>query len=110
MSAAVHRVRLRAADGASVAFDCPEGSSVFHAAQRAGYEMRTGCMQGRCAICRCRLEAGAVRSIRRPSRHAAADPARREDGHVLICSVTPTCDIELRVRSPWRAHRGRGLA
>lgn len=98
---AAHRVRLVAASGREVEFPCPAGMAVFRAAELAGVRMRVGCMQGRCATCRCRVLEGAVISVREASRHAVGRPDAREDGHVLPCSVTPTCDTVLAVRSPW---------
>ena len=78
------------------------GRSLVKAAQLAGIELTSGCLQGRCAICRARLLAGKVGALRRPSPHAVGDPVQRADGHVLPCSVGALSDIVLAPASPWR--------
>jgi ferredoxin len=96
-----YRVTLRGADGAIAEFTGEAGRSIVHAASNAGYELTTGCRQGRCAICRARVIEGAVKPIRRPSKNALGSPADRKDGCVLLCSVGPASDVVLEPLSPW---------
>lgn len=97
-----YRVTLLGPDGTRIAFDCEEGRTIVRAARNAGYELMTGCLQGRCAICRARLVEGEVRAIRRRSKHATADPANRPDGCVLQCSVGPVTDVVVAPLAGWR--------
>ncbi len=98
-------VTLRHGNDAPVRFAATAGRSVVRSAAAAGYALTTGCLQGRCAICRARLLTGEVAALRRRSKHALADPARRADGCVLLCSVEPCSDLELEALSPWRPMR-----
>lgn len=96
-----HRITLRSERRADVTFDCETGRTVVRAARNAGYELMTGCLQGRCAICRARLLEGSVTAIRRRSKNAVSDPANRRDGCVLLCSVGPVSDIVVEPLAPW---------
>ena len=96
-----YHVVLHGADGAKVEFNCEVGRSVAQAAANAGYELTTGCRQGRCAICRAWILEGKVRPIRRPSKNAVGTPAEREDGTVLLCAVGPDSDLVVGPLSPW---------
>lgn len=97
-----HRVTLNGPDGERITFPCESDRTIVRAARNAGYELMTGCLQGRCAICRARLVAGRVHAIRRRSKHATADPANRPDGCVLMCSVGPDCDVTVEPLARWR--------
>ena len=97
-----HRVALLAADGARVEFTAPPGQSLVKAAARAGYLITTGCLQGRCAICRATLVRGAVAPVRRPSPNAIGDGTRDVDGLVRLCSVAAASDVEVAPLSAWR--------
>ena len=94
-------VVLRGADGGKAEFTCEAGRSVARAASNAGYELTTGCRQGRCAICRARIFEGKVRPVRRASKNATGTPAEREDGCVLLCAVSPDSDLVVEPLSPW---------
>lgn len=59
-------------------------------------------MQGRCQICRAKLVAGTVKSLRPLSKYATVDPAAMPDGSVLPCSVVARSDVSLAPRGPWR--------
>ncbi len=102
MADAGFEVTLRDEDGAEVRFHAAAGRSIVKSAARAGYVLTTGCLQGRCAICRARLLSGTVTSLRGYSKHAVSDPAARADGCVLLCSVGPRSDLVLEALSPWR--------
>ena len=97
-----HRVTLVAPDATTANFAAASGRSIVKSAQSAGYELTTGCLQGRCAICRARLLSGTVAALRRPSPNAIGDAAHRADGCVLLCSVGPLSDVVLAPLSPWR--------
>ena len=99
----VHRVVLIAADGARVEFTALSGRSVARAAALAGIRITSGCLQGRCAVCRARLLRGSVLPLRTPSANGVGGGPVRTDGTVLLCSVAATSDIEISPLSPWRA-------
>lgn len=84
-----------------VSFPASAGRSIVRAAAAAGYELTTGCLQGRCAICRARLLSGEVGVLRRRSKNAVGDPADRPDGCVLLCSVAPRSDVVVEPLGPW---------
>lgn len=94
-----HRVTLVAADGTRVAFDAAPQQSLVRAAARAGILITSGCLQGRCAICRGKLISGAVAPLRRPSPHAVATDG---EGVVRLCSVSARSDLEIAPLSRWR--------
>ena len=98
-----YRVRLTAADGRRVEFEAVPGQSLVKAAARAGYLITTGCLQGRCTICRANLLSGSVAPLRRPSHYAVGSAAQRLDGLILLCSVAATSDLEIAPLSAWRA-------
>lgn len=98
------RIVLIGADGAQAEFSAPGGRSLVKAAAAAGIELTTGCLQGRCAICRVHLHQGRVAALRRPSPNATADPASRADGCVLACSVGALSDLVIEPLSPWAWH------
>jgi ferredoxin len=99
---AAYRVSLIAADGARVEFDAAPAQSLVKAAARAGYRITSGCLQGRCAICRARLLSGTVLPLRRPSPNAVGTALHSVDGLVLLCSVTAASDVEVAPLSAWR--------
>jgi ferredoxin len=96
------RVGLIGVDGRRVEFAAPPAQSLVKAAARAGYLVTTGCLQGRCAICRARLLSGAVIPLRRPSPNAVSAGAQLAAGLVLMCSVAAGSDVELAPLSAWR--------
>lgn len=96
-------VTLRAADGTTVSFAASAANSIVKSAARAGIRLTTGCLQGRCAICRARPLAGNFRLLRKLSKHAVASPLERADGCVLPCSIAPTSDVALEPLSPWES-------
>ena len=89
MTGILHRVTLVAKDGARTEFQAPAGRSLMQAAAQHGLRITSGCLQGRCAICRARLLKGSVSAL-------------RADGTVLLCSVAATSDVEIAPLSPWR--------
>lgn len=101
-TAVIHRVVLQAANASAVEFAAAAGRSLVKSARAAGYELTTGCLQGRCAICRARVISGTVAALRRPSPHAGGNAAARMDGCVLLCSVGPLSDVVLEPMGPWR--------
>ena len=102
MTGILHRVTLVATDGARTEFQAPAGRSLIKAAAQHGLRITSGCLQGRCAICRARLLKGSVSALRARSPNAVGDAAHRADGTVLLCSVAATSDIEIAPLSPWR--------
>jgi len=96
-------VTLHGPAGEAVSFEAAADRSIARSALAAGYALTTGCLQGRCAICRARLLAGTVRALRRPSPQATVDPAALPDGCVLPCSVRPCSDVVLAPFGPWMA-------
>lgn len=96
------RVSLIASDGTRVEFEAPPTQSLVKAAARAGYLITTGCLQGRCAICRAALVSGEVVAVRRPSPNAVGDGAHDADGLVRLCSVAAASDVEVAPLSAWR--------
>ena len=94
-------VRLSSATQDSANFRCAASMSILRAAKRAGLELSSGCMQGRCYTCRSRLIEGTVRNSRALSRYATIDPAALGDGRVLLCSVSPTSDVVIVPEGPW---------
>jgi ferredoxin len=103
---AVYAVTLLFAVEEPVNFPCPEKISVLRAAKNAGIELSAGCMQGRCYTCRSRLVTGTVTNSRALSRYATVDPADLGDGRILLCSVTPTSDIQIIPEGPWERSTG----
>ena len=102
LAAVIHRVVLQAANASAVEFAAAAGRSLVKSARSAGYELTTGCLQGRCAICRARVISGTVADLRRPSPHAIGNASERMDGCVLLCSVGPLSDVVLEPLGPWR--------
>jgi len=100
-SEACFRVTLQSHDKSEVTFTATGGRSIARSAANAGYRLTTGCLQGRCAICRAQLISGKVGPARRPSRNAVGDPLRRADGCILLCSVSPLSDVVVAPLSPW---------
>ena len=96
------RVLIQDQDGAQAEFTSAPGRALARAAAAAGIVLTTGCLQGRCAICRARLLSGSVTPVRRPSANAVGNPAERADGCVLLCSVAATSDVVVAPLSPWR--------
>ena len=96
------RVTLYADDGARVEFDAAPRQSLVKAAARAGYLITTGCLQGRCAICRATLLRGVVAPLRRASPNTGAVHASDDNAVVRLCSVVAGSDVELAPFSPWR--------
>ena len=94
-------VKLHGPKGASVQFVAANGRSIVRSAAIAGLKLTTGCLQGRCAICRARLLSGDVHGLRKHAKHAINSPVDRADGYVLLCSVAPHSDLELELLSPW---------
>ena len=103
-TAVTHRVVLQAANASAVTFAAAAGRSLVKSARAAGYALTTGCLQGRCAICRARLMSGTVVDLRRPSPHAIGNASERMDGCVLLCSVGPLSDVVLEPLGPWRPY------
>ena len=95
-------VQLRDETGTTVEFTASADRPIFRSAYDAGYVLTTGCLQGRCAICRARLVSGEVKKLGSVSKNAVSDPANRPDGCVLLCSVGPCSDVVLEPLSPWR--------
>ena len=100
-----YAVSLINAAGEVVHFDAPANRPLFRSAYNAGLVLTTGCLQGRCAICRARLISGHVKSLRRASKNAVTDPADRADGCVLLCAVGPASDVVLEPLGPWRPRK-----
>ncbi len=98
-----HRVILMASDGTRVEFRAQAGRSLIKAAAVAGLRLTSGCLQGRCTICRAHLLRGSVMPVRSPSPNGVGPGPVRDDGTVLLCSVGATSDIEIAPLSPWRA-------
>lgn len=98
----MYRVALIAADGSRVEFTAPNDRSVLKAGAQAGVRITSGCLQGRCAICRARLLRGSVTPLRALSANSVGDGALRADGTVLLCSVAASSDLEISPLSPWR--------
>ena len=96
-----YHVILQGTDGAIAEFPCGAGRSIAQAASNAGYELTTGCRQGRCAICLARVLEGSVQPTRRPSKNAVGSSADRKDGCVLLCSVSPDSNVLIEPLSPW---------
>jgi methane monooxygenase component C len=96
-----YEVVLESKEGSRVSFSCPQGMTIFRAAQQAGYHMTVGCTAAGCAICRSDLLKGEVKSTLSASPYQASDPAAREDGCILVCATTPLNDIVVKPRSPW---------
>jgi len=94
-------VTVTGAGGAHAVFEAAEGRSIVKAARAAGIVLTSGCLQGRCAICRGRLLRGKVGLIRRPSPNAVGSPLERADGCVLFCSVDARSDLVIEPLSPW---------
>lgn len=99
---ATYRVSLIATDGARVEFDAAPAQSLVKAAARAGYRITSGCLQGRCAICRAHLLSGTVLPLRRASPNVVGTALHSVDGLVLLCSVTAASDVEVAPLSAWR--------
>ena len=97
-----HRVTLLGADGERVEFAVEPRQSLVKAAARAGYLVVTGCMQGRCAICRARVLSGKLVSLRAPSPYMVDSASRDDEGVVRLCSVGADSDVELAPFSRWR--------
>lgn len=98
---AAFTVAIRFPDQEPIRFRAARGQSIVRAAAAAGFALTTGCLQGRCAICRARLADGEVVSLKRRARHAVTDPANRADGCVLLCSVAACSDLTLDALGPW---------
>ena len=95
------QIRLNHLDGGQVAFSGEPEVSIARSAALAGIQLTTGCLQGRCAICRAYLQQGSVRLRRRPSPSALTSPLARTDGTVLLCAIVPLSAVELTPLSPW---------
>lgn len=100
------RVVLEGDAGVRAEFEAAAGRALARAAAAAGIVLTTGCLQGRCAICRARLISGSVTAVRRPSVNAVGNPAERADGCVLLCSVAATSNVVVAPLGPWN-HRCR---
>ena len=99
-----HQVTLVCADTwQTVTFVAREGRSIVRSARIAGFELTTGCLQGRCAICRSEVLEGEVGLFRKSSPNQVGDPMDREDGCVLLCSVDPRSDLVIQPKGPWNA-------
>lgn len=96
-----YHVILHGTDGRIAESTCEAGRSIAQAASNAGYELTTGCRQGRCTICRARVLEGLVKATRRPSKNAVGSAADRKDGCVLLCSASPDSDVLIEPLSPW---------
>ena len=95
-------VVLRDKTGATIRFCAPRGRSLVKSAAQAGIDLTTGCLQGRCAICRSHIVDGEVELLRRQSTNVVGSPLHRDDGCVLICSVGPVSNLTIEPLGPWR--------
>ena len=102
MRTQLYHVKLIAPDGAHAEFQASEDRAIARSAAQAGINLTTGCLQGRCAICRASVVSGTVKAVRRPSKNATGDPLVRADGFVLLRSVGPASDLMIEALSPWR--------
>lgn len=94
-----YRVTLVDPDGNSISFLCGSNEAIFSAAQKAGYELTLGCMQGRCTVCKAKLISGDVKFLR-------PIPKGNEDKlsgapNELLCSVAPQSDSQLQTFARW---------
>lgn len=86
-------------EGNRIEFFCGNDEPVFKAAERAGYGLTLGCMQGRCTICKARLMAGEVKFLRPVPKEAQGNLPGTPD--ILLCSYAPQADATLQVYGRW---------
>jgi ferredoxin len=87
-----HRVEFKH-DDETITLDVPEGTTLLKAAERAGYELRSGCRKGRCTSCTGRMVSGDIVYDDEPR---ALTDAQREAGYVSLCIATPDGDCRIQ--------------
>lgn len=91
ISAEAHRVRFA---GAPRPLPIRRGESVLEAAVRGGLDVSYGCTDGRCGLCRARLEDGELAQLR--ATEYALSEADKLDGCFLMCAHTAASNLSVR--------------
>ncbi len=103
--AAVRRIQLRFADGATREILVPDDSTVLDAARAAGVDLVSQCQVGTCCSCVGRVVSG---GLEMPV--ARTYPLRREElaeGQRLLCQSSATADSEVALDYPVSVIEGR---
>ena len=77
------------------------GVSLVNAASNEGIKLTTGCLQGRCAICRARVLDGIFTVLKHNMKNARGTVSERADGCVLICCISANSDLLLAPLGEW---------
>lgn len=90
-------VRVRTADGVTLAIEVPDGSTVVEAAADAGFVLPSQCGQGTCGSCH-----ATARGAYRLGDHspAALPPDQEAAGGVLLCRTYPLGAVDVTVSYP----------
>ena len=77
------------------------GVSLVNAARNAGIKLTTGCLQGRCAICRAQVLDGTFTVLKHNVKNARGSVTERVDGCVLTCCTSARSDLLLAPLGEW---------
>lgn len=86
------RVMYKVALANARTFDAADGVSLLDAAAAAGVVLEYSCRNGRCGVCKTRLQAGATKLMQQEE-SLTADEA--EAGFILTCCRSASADIQL---------------
>ncbi|WP_146101750.1 2Fe-2S iron-sulfur cluster-binding protein [Rhodopila globiformis] len=86
----VHRIRV---PGTDIDVPCRPQQNVLDAFERRGLcrDIRIGCRNGGCGVCRVQVLEGTVRADRMGANHVTAD--ERLAGYALACRIYPESDL-----------------
>ena len=89
----MHNVHCTFLDGKEIKFECDPAENIITGASLQNVILPSGCMEGLCGTCKCRIVAGDVKMGKVDP--AALSPAEQEQDYVLLCRSRPASDLEI---------------
>lgn len=73
-------------------FDVEEGKTILEAALENDIELKYGCKQGKCGVCKCKAVEGEYEIMSRVTDYALTS-GERSNRMILLCSTFPESDL-----------------
>jgi ferredoxin len=90
----LHEVEFELGDDRRDELLVPQGETLLKAAEHAGFELRSGCRNGRCTSCTGRLTKGEVAYVKQPE---SLTSEQIDAGYVSLCVATPAEDCRVEI-------------
>lgn len=90
----LHEVEFKLGEDRGDELLVPQGETLLKAAEHAGFDLRSGCRNGRCTSCTGRLLEGEVAYVKEPE---SLSSEQRDAGFVSLCVATPDADCRVEV-------------